>query len=104
MVGRVDGEAAGADRLQPGLAHRHPIGLAKLLDLGPPPPRLRQQVQLLRCRLVLEISVDQPVVGLGFVGLVGDQHRRLIAEARQIVHRADRFALRAGAGGRSLAS
>ena len=31
---RVDVEAAGADRLQPGLAHRHPVGFAQLLDLG----------------------------------------------------------------------
>ena len=29
---RVDIEAAGADRLQSGLAHRHPIGLTQLLD------------------------------------------------------------------------
>ena len=32
MGRRVDVEAAGADRLQPGLAHRHPVGLAELLD------------------------------------------------------------------------
>ncbi len=38
-VGRgVDEEAAGADRLEPGLAHRHPVRLAERLDARSPLP------------------------------------------------------------------
>ena len=65
---------------------------------GWPLPRLASSVQFVRRRLVLEISVDQPLVGLGLVGLVGDQHRRRSPKPGKLVHRADRFALRAGAG------
>ena len=75
---RVDVEAAGADRLQPGLAHRHPIGLAELLDPAARRRRGAQGRELLRRRLVVEIGVDQPVVGLGSVRLVGDEHRRIV--------------------------
>ena len=47
----------------------------------------------------VEISVDQPVVGLGRVGLVGDQHRRLVARSEQVVRVGQiASALRARAG------
>ena len=35
--------------------------------------------QLVGRRLMVEIGVDQPLVGPGRVGLVGDQHRRVVA-------------------------
>ena len=93
----MDVEAAGADRLEPGLAHRHPVGLAELFDVPLAGAKRAQRGQVLRRWRVIEIGVDQPVVGPGLVGLVRDQHRRAVAEAREIVHRADRLALRPGA-------
>ena len=49
-------------------------------------------------RLMIEIGVDQPLVGPRFVGFVGDQYRR-IGRLGKLELR-DRLALRAGAGHR----
>ena len=77
-VGRgVDEEAAGTDRLEPGLAHRHPVGLAELLDLRSAAAQPGDLGQILGGRLMIEIGMDQPLVGPRLVGLVGDQHRRI---------------------------
>ena len=43
---------------------------------GAPLPRLTSSAMSSSVGWLVEISVDQPVVGLGRVGLVGDQHRR----------------------------
>ena len=95
---RVDEEAAGADRLEALLAHRHPIVLAEAVDLRRVPARQpRQHFQFVERRLALEISVEPPVVGLGRVGLVGDQHRRRIVVREQIVGFGQRFGLGARA-------
>jgi hypothetical protein len=82
---RVDEEAAGADRLQPGLAAGHPILVGELLDPARrspsrPAPPVRPR------RLLLEIGVDQPVVGAMLVGLVGDEHRRVGMSLERVVH------------------
>ena len=62
---RVDEEAPGADRLEPGLAHRHPIVLAELLDLGRGAGgEAGERGELVaRSAASVEISVDPPVVG-----------------------------------------
>ena len=79
-IGRcVNGKAAGADRLQPGLAHRHPILLTELVDLRRPAAEAGQQRDLIIARMVLEISVDEPIVGFARLRLVSDQHGRVIA-------------------------
>ena len=97
VAGRVNEKAPGADRLEPGLAHRNPIILAQMLDIrlcpGGEPP---EQHQLLSGRLIGEISMDPPVVGRVGIRLVGDQHRRRIAKLEQMI--AVRHRLRLGAG------
>ena len=70
-------EAAGADRLEPGLAHRHPILFAELLDLDRATAEAGQKRDVVGGRMMLEIGMDQPIVRLGQVGLIGDQHRRV---------------------------
>ena len=89
----VDGEAAGADRLKPRLAHRHPIGFAKLLEPGRAVAERGHRADLIGGRRMLEIGMDQPVVGPGFIGFVGDQHRGTFGEGRELAHRADLLAL-----------
>ena len=82
--GRVDEEAAGADRLQPGLAHRHPVRLAELLDARIAAAEPGSVGDRLGGRLVIEIGMDQPFVGLRLVGLVGHQHRWIGAVGEQV--------------------
>src|SRR3954454_20382813 len=55
---RVNGEAAGADRLKPSLAHRYPIRFAKLLDLRRATAEAAQDRELFIRRRMFEISVD----------------------------------------------
>ena len=73
----MDVEAPGADRLQSGLAHRHPVGLAELLDLRFAASKRGNGLQLGGSRLVVEIGVDQPFVRLRRIRLVGDKPARL---------------------------
>src|SRR5207342_2638036 len=65
----VNGEAARADRLQPRLAHRHPIVLSQLLEARRPVAEVGQGRNLMPGRFMLEIGVKKPLVGLGLVGL-----------------------------------
>ena len=94
----MDGEATGADRLQPRLAHRHPVLLAELLDPRRAAAQAAQQCDLLACRLMVEISMDQPIVGLRLIGLVGDEDGRIVAVGENVVPIRNRFSLRARAG------
>ena len=97
MGWRVDREAAGTDRLKTGLAHRHPILFAELLDLGRSRTEPRQDHDLLADRMMIEISVDHPLVRLCFVRLVGDEHRRIAARWKENVRVRYRFTLGARA-------
>jgi len=71
-----------------------------LFDLRIAAAERSQDRKLVRGRLVLEISMDQPVVGPGLIGLVGDQHRWIDALGEG-VGAGDRFRLRAAAGNRN---
>jgi hypothetical protein len=92
---RVDMEPSGADRLKARLAHRHPILLAELLDLRRARAEDSQDRHLLTVRVMVEIGMDQPFVGLGGIGLVGDEHRRIVGAVESIFRIDDRLALRA---------
>ena len=94
----VDIEAVGAERLEPGLAHRHPIVFAERLQFRHTAAEAGQLVQICVSRRMIEISVDQPVVGPRRVRLVGDQHRRIGAGAERVVEVRHRFSLCAAAG------
>jgi ribosomal protein L11 methyltransferase len=90
--------APGADRLEPGLAHRHPIILAQLLDCrGRAGGQRGERGKVGGGRLVGEISVDPPVVGGVGIGLVGDDYRRAVGEREQILAVGQRLGLGAGA-------
>jgi hypothetical protein len=96
--GRMNEEAAGADRLQTLLALRNPVGrVFEMLDLriaGAQPLEFRQ---FMIAGLAIEVSVDQPVVGPGLVGFVGDDDRRRWAVGEKVLDMGDGFALRARA-------
>jgi len=93
----VDEEAAGADRLQPRLAHGHPIVLAELFDLRRAAAEAGERGQHFGRRLMVEICVEQPFVGPGGVGLVGDQHRLRVGERQHFMSIGQRFRLHARA-------
>ena len=67
---------------------------------GSPLPRWARILQILALGFLIEISVDQPFVGLQFIRLVGDNNSRMVAVARQLAHRADGLALRTRARNR----
>ena len=73
---RVDEEAAGADRLQSGLAHRHPVRLAELLDVGAPLPSRAGRPSPRRSVRVRN-KRGSASRRARLVGLVGNQHRRI---------------------------
>ncbi len=64
---------------------------------GGPLPRLVRPRDLVAARVVLEISVDQPIVGPAFIRLIRNQNRRNLAVREQVVGIRHGFALRAGA-------
>ena len=97
---RVDIEPPSADRLQAGLAHRYPIGFAKLLHLRAPTAQARQRGKIVCAWRVVEIGVDQPFVGLRGIGLVGDENGRTLAAAKEVAWLRDGLGLRAVAGNR----
>ena len=74
---RVDEEAAGADRLQPGLAHGHPVGLAELFEDWRAAAETCEHRDVVQRRVTIEVSVDQPVIGFGRVRFIRDQHGRI---------------------------
>ena len=79
---RVDEEAAGADRLEPRLAERHPVALLDLLDDRRRRRRrsatsAREQGEHRRVRLFGEIGVEPPFVAASLASAsLGHQHRR----------------------------
>ena len=51
---------------------------------GAPLPSAASTVEFLAARRVVEISVDQPLVGPRWIRLVGDQHRRVVAIGKRL--------------------
>ena len=95
----MDKEATGADRLQALLAPGHPVRrILEMLDLGLADSEATKFGQLVIVRLVVEIGVKNPLVGLRFVRLVGNDDRRGIAGKEQVFRIGDRLALGTGAG------
>src|SRR5438477_6998662 len=91
-------KAPGADRLEARLAHRHPVRFAELLEPRLAVAKAGKAAQLLRLGLMVEIGVDQPVVRLRRVGLVGNEDRRALRSGKDILRpAADRLTLSARA-------
>ena len=96
---RVDVEAAGADRLKPGLAHRHPVRLAELLDRAARPmPRPRSSAISSSARLHARNKRGSASrrASLGSARRRPAPADRRLSGNRSSASR-DRFALRAGA-------
>ena len=68
-----------------------------MLDLGRCRGEAAEQHQFLRRRLLGEIGVDPPVVGRVRIGLVGDDHRRLVGVGEEVGALRQRLRLGAGA-------
>ncbi len=102
MGGGVDDEAPGADRREPRLAERHPVGVAEVVDLRAARRGRRDQRvergQVGGGRRGGKVSVERPCVGLRRVGLVGQQRRRRLGIGEGIVGERDRLGLGARRG------
>ncbi len=95
----VNEEPAGADRFEPGLAQRHPVGrILEPFEHGIAVDRERfEDAHFLPAGLAVEISVDAPIVRLGLVGFLGDDDRRVEMIGEQQVAVRDRLRFGLGA-------
>ena len=98
----MDVEAAGMDRLDPGLAERHPIGVADLLGDRLHALRARHQgahrVERGAVGLRFEESLELPMVGIVLDPLAGQQHGHRLDAEQCLVIGIDRLRFGAGAG------
>ena len=90
MRGRVDEEAAGADRLEPGLAERHPIARPRAARPSAPrrarsAPARASRATCRRARAPRRNRRPSAIRPARRIGLAGHQHRRRIEQGERAI-------------------